>query len=177
MGLGPWAAGLSSSVPPCCGRSLWLFNHSLFSLCFFSRRTTSAHGANLGSLKNFLKSQGTLTMRPAPLRQPVTRAGILLRTWISTYSPCRRATASLPSGFSMTALRFRSGPTCSRKTTGTLRTGGSESTSPGIDTVQGSRGLASPHGVPLAGTRAFPRWKGSFSSWSMVLLHQQQYQT
>lgn len=82
------------------------------------------------------------------------------RTWISTYSPCRRATASSPSGFSMTALRFRSGPTCSQKTTGTLRTGGSESTSPGIDTAQGSPALASPHGVPLAGTRASPHWKG-----------------
>lgn len=45
--------------------SSWLFAHSLFSLCFFSRRTTSAHGVNLGSLKSFLKSQGNVLLTQA----------------------------------------------------------------------------------------------------------------
>lgn len=45
--------------------SSWLFARSLFSLCFFSRRTTSAHGVNLGSLKSFLKSQGNVLLPQA----------------------------------------------------------------------------------------------------------------
>lgn len=82
------------------------------------------------------------------------------RTSISTCSPCPRAMASLLSGSSTTASSFPSGPTCSRKTTGTRRTGGSVSTSPGTATAPGSPVPAWPHAGPRAGTRVSPRWKG-----------------
>lgn len=82
------------------------------------------------------------------------------RTWISTCSPCPRATASLLSGSLTTALSFPSGPTCSRKTTGTRRTGGSASTSPDTATAPGSPAPAWPRAEPRAGTRVSPRWKG-----------------
>lgn len=78
----------------------------------------------------------------------------LARMWINTYLPCRRATASLPLGYSTTALSSQpSGPMHSRKTTGMPRTSERGSTSLGTDTVPGSHGLGLPRDALLAGTK------------------------
>uniref|UniRef100_H9G7U5 Uncharacterized protein n=1 Tax=Anolis carolinensis TaxID=28377 RepID=H9G7U5_ANOCA len=96
-------------------------------------------------------------------RLPVLTSALppLARMWTSSSSPCRRATASSPSGSSTRTLSSRpSGPTPSRRTTGTPRTGGSGSTSPGTAMGPGSPGHASPHGGPPACTRGFPTLEG-----------------
>ncbi|XP_022381528.1 E3 ubiquitin-protein ligase RNF126 isoform X1 [Enhydra lutris kenyoni] len=101
-----------------------------------------------------------------PPRPPQTRAGRHLRTWTSTCSRCRRATASLLSASLTTASRSpRSPPGCRPMRAGTLRAGGRESSTPGTGMAPGSPAPASLHGGLPAGTKASPRWKGSSSSW------------
>ncbi|XP_076977535.1 E3 ubiquitin-protein ligase RNF126 isoform X3 [Tamandua tetradactyla] len=115
------------------------------------------------------KLAGTQTTVLPPPRHPRTRAGSLSRTWTSTCSHCRRAMGNLLSAFLTTALRFPRSPRGRRlRTAGTLRAGGSVSTSPGTAMAPGSPGPGSRLGALRVGMKASQHWKGSSSSWSMA---------
>ncbi|XP_076977539.1 E3 ubiquitin-protein ligase RNF126 isoform X5 [Tamandua tetradactyla] len=129
----------------------------------------SAHDASLVLSKSCRKRPGTQTTVLPPPRHPRTRAGSLSRTWTSTCSHCRRAMGNLLSAFLTTALRFPRSPRGRRlRTAGTLRAGGSVSTSPGTAMAPGSPGPGSRLGALRVGMKASQHWKGSSSSWSMA---------
>ncbi|VCW79558.1 unnamed protein product, partial [Gulo gulo] len=120
-------------------------------------RITSAPDASLALSRSFQKKPGVQKTGPPPPRHPRTRAGHHSRTWTSTCSRCRRATASLLSASLTTASRSPRSPRgCRLMRAGTPRAGGRESSTPGTGMAPGSPAPASLHGGLPAGTPGFP---------------------